>query len=106
MEEIEEKVLNGQHNIDIDSDVSNGIFSNFPIVASSEYEVVIDFASILPGFPNPKVQSRVILPHKIAKNLLKNLKHHLDKISENEENEKKDPEVDFFVLGGSGQGNA
>lgn len=47
--------------LDIDSHVARGTYCNIAVVASSRWEVVIDFAFVGPGQPSGIVVSRIIL---------------------------------------------
>ena len=66
---------NKQHGIDIelDSDVAQGHYSNLAIISHSTSEFILDFAAILPGLPKAKVKSRIILTPEHAKRLLMSL---------------------------------
>jgi allophanate hydrolase subunit 1 len=57
-------------NIELDEEVSQGIYSNLAIIAHSSSEFVVDFVRIMPGLPKAKVQSRIILTPEHAKRLL------------------------------------
>lgn len=65
-------------NIYVDEKIADGVYCNFPIVTYSETEFVLDFASMLPGMPQVKVQSRVVVTPEIANRLLQELSHKLE----------------------------
>lgn len=62
---------------EIDPAVAQGHYSNFVVIAHSPSEVILDFASILPGMPKAKVGSRIILTPEHAKRLLLSLQENL-----------------------------
>ena len=62
---------------EIEPVVAQGHYSNFVIIAHSPSEVILDFASILPGMPKAKVSSRIILTPEHAKSLLHSLQENL-----------------------------
>lgn len=47
--------------IEIGEKESEGIYSNFVLIAHSPSEFIIDFARILPGLPKAKVFSRIVM---------------------------------------------
>ncbi len=62
---------------EIDPQVAQGHYSNFVIIAHSPSEVILDFASVLPGMPKAKVSSRIVLTPDHAKRLLLSLQENL-----------------------------
>ena len=62
---------------EIDPVVAQGHYSNFVIIAHSPSEVILDFASMLPGMPKAQVGSRIILTPEHAKRLLHSLQENL-----------------------------
>ncbi|MBQ9137503.1 MAG: DUF3467 domain-containing protein [Alistipes sp.] len=62
---------------EIDPQTAQGHYSNFVIIAHSPSEVILDFASALPGMPKAKVGSRIILTPEHAKRLLLSLQENL-----------------------------
>ena len=62
---------------EIDPQIAQGNYSNFVIIAHSPSEVILDFASMLPGMPKAKVVSRVVLTPDHAKRLLRSLQENL-----------------------------
>jgi hypothetical protein len=68
-----------QLNIEVPEEVSGGVYSNFVIVGHNSSEFVLDFVQILPGLPQAKVRSRVILAPQHAKRLLNALEDNLQK---------------------------
>ena len=65
-------------NIEIDENVAEGVFSNLAIINHSNTEFVVDFVSIMPGVPKPRVKSRIILTPQHAKRLLEALQDNID----------------------------
>ena len=47
--------------IEIGEKESEGVYSNFVLIAHSPSEFIIDFARILPGLPKAKVFSRIVM---------------------------------------------
>lgn len=76
---------NKQHGIDIelDSDVAQGHYSNLAIISHSTSEFILDFAAILPGLPKAKVKSRIILTPEHAKRLLMSLQENVARYETN-----------------------
>ena len=56
--------------INIDPETSKGKYSNLAIIAHTPVEFVVDFASNLPGSPQPQIVSRIIMTPFHAKRLL------------------------------------
>lgn len=50
-----------QVQVEIGEKESEGIYSNFVLIAHSPSEFIIDFARILPGLPKAKVFSRIVM---------------------------------------------
>ena len=75
---MEEKQKN-QLNIEINDEVSGGIYSNLAIISHSPYEFIVEFAQMMPGNPKAKVRSRVILNPLNAKRLYKALAENIAK---------------------------
>lgn len=68
-----------QMSIEIKPEVAKGTYSNLAIITHSPSEVVIDFATILPGMPKPEVGSRIVMNPEHAKRLLLALNDNIDK---------------------------
>ena len=62
---------------EIDPAGAQGHYSNFVVIAHSPSEVILDFASMLPGMPKAKVSNRIILTPEHAKRLLHSLTENL-----------------------------
>lgn len=78
-------------NIEIDSEVAEGQYSNLAIINHSMSEFVVDFVNIMPGNPKSKVKSRIVLTPQHAKRLAKALSDNIRKF-ENANGEIKDYE--------------
>jgi len=70
---------NKQTGIDLElsEPVAQGIYSNLVIISHSTSEFILDFASVMPGLPKAKVQSRIILTPEHAKRLLLSLQENV-----------------------------
>ena len=66
----ENKNRQGQLQIELPQEISQGEYANFAIITHSSSDFVIDFARVLPGVPKAQVKSRVILAPEHAKRLL------------------------------------
>ncbi len=71
----------GQLNIELNEEVSQGVYSNLAVITHSPAEFVIDFIRIMPGVPKAQVKSRIILTPEHAKRLAAAL---LDNVSKYE----------------------
>lgn len=69
--------------INIDNEVAKGNYSNLAVISHSSTEFVLDFASMLPGRPQPQVVSRIILHPEHAKKLLAALNDNIAKYEKN-----------------------
>ena len=66
-----------QLQIELRPEIAAGIYSNFALIAHSNTEFVLDFASMLPGLPKVQVGSRVIMAPEHAKRLLAALQENI-----------------------------
>lgn len=76
---MDDKKNPNQLNIEVPEDIAGGVYSNFVIVGHSSSEFVVDFVQILPGLPQAKVRSRVILTPQHAKRMLSALADNIDR---------------------------
>ena len=67
----------GQLQIELPQDISQGEYANFAIITHSSSDFVIDFARVLPGVAKAQVKSRVILAPEHAKRLLGALQENI-----------------------------
>ncbi len=68
-----------QLNIELPESVAEGTYSNLAIITHSNTEFVIDFIRIMPGMPQARVKSRILLTPQHAKRLLKALTDNVSK---------------------------
>lgn len=69
--------------VDLSSEVAQGSYANLAIISHSTTEFILDFASMLPGMPKPKVSNRIILTPEHAKRLLGSLQDNIAKYEGN-----------------------
>ncbi|MFI3258798.1 MAG: DUF3467 domain-containing protein [Rikenellaceae bacterium] len=63
--------------LDLSEEIAQGRYANLAIISHSPTEFILDFASMLPGMPKPKVNNRVILTPDHAKRLFQSLQDNL-----------------------------
>jgi hypothetical protein len=68
-----------QVNIEIGEKESEGIYSNFVLIAHSPSEFILDFARMLPGLPKAKVYARIVMTPQHAKLLYNALDENIKK---------------------------
>jgi hypothetical protein len=68
-----------QVNIEIGEKESEGVYSNFVLIAHSPSEFILDFARILPGLPKAKVFARIVMTPQHTKLLFNALEDNLKK---------------------------
>jgi hypothetical protein len=68
-----------QVNIEIGEKESEGIYSNFVLIAHSPSEFILDFARMLPGLPKAKVFARIVMTPQHAKLLFNALEENIKK---------------------------
>ena len=73
----ENKNRQGQLQIELPQEISQGEYANFAIITHSSSDFVLDFARVLPGVPKAAVKSRVILAPEHAKRLLMALQENI-----------------------------
>ena len=64
---------------DIKPEVAKGSYANLALITHSHSEFIIDFASMLPGFPKPEVSNRIIMTPEHAKRLYLALQDNINK---------------------------
>lgn len=69
-------------NIEISPEQSEGIYSNFVLIAHSPSEFILDFARMLPGLQKAKVFTRIIMTPQNAALLKNALDENLKKYEE------------------------
>jgi len=68
-----------QLNIELPESVAEGEYSNLAIITHSNTEFVLDFIRIMPGMPQARVKSRILLTPQHAKRLLKAMTENIGK---------------------------
>jgi hypothetical protein len=68
--------------VQIDDDVSQGVYANLVLLNHTENEFVLDFAFILPASGRAKVRARVISSPRHTKRLLNALQKNLERYEE------------------------
>lgn len=72
----------GRMQFKLDDDVAEGHYANLALINHSPVEFVLDFARVVPGSPQARVQTRVILAAVHAKNLVKALEENIKRYEE------------------------
>jgi len=67
----------GQLQVELPQEISQGEYANFAIITHSSSDFVLDFARVLPGVTKAQVKSRVILAPEHAKRLLGALQENI-----------------------------
>lgn len=80
--EQDNKNKKGQLNIEINDQTAEGLYSNLAIITHSASEFIIDFAQIMPGIPQARIKTRIVLAPQHAKKLLHALKDNIQKFEE------------------------
>ncbi len=73
----------GGLDIELSPETATGKYSNLAIISHSTTEFIVDFASVLPGLPKPKVHSRILLTPEHAKRLLLSLQDNVARYEAN-----------------------
>ena len=68
--------------VQIDDDVSQGVYSNLVLLNHTENEFVLDFAFIQPANGRAKVRTRIISSPRHTKRLLNALQKNLERFEE------------------------
>ena len=66
-------------NIELNSDVAQGSYSNLAIITHSSSEFIIDFIRMLPGVPKAQVNNRIIMTAEHAKRLYLAMQDNISK---------------------------
>jgi len=59
-----------QLNIELTADIAEGTYANLVMIAHSAEEFILDFIRVMPGVPQARVKSRIIVSPPHAKRLL------------------------------------
>ena len=65
--------------IELKPEVAKGSYSNLAIITHSHRELIIDFATMLPGLQKPEVGNRIIMTPEHAKRLFLALQDNIGK---------------------------
>jgi hypothetical protein len=68
-----------QLNIELNETVAEGIYSNLVMISHSPEEFILDFIRVMPGVPQARVKSRIIVTPQHAKRLLGALSENIDR---------------------------
>ncbi len=68
-----------EFSIELKPEIAKGLYSNLVVITHSHSEFILDFATMLPGFPKPEVSSRIIMTPEHAKRLLLALQDNIEK---------------------------
>ncbi|CDN31722.1 hypothetical protein BN938_1642 [Mucinivorans hirudinis] len=63
--------------VELNSEVAEGVYSNLAIISHSTSEFVLDFVRMMPGMPKAQVKSRIILTPEHAKRLSLSLQENI-----------------------------
>ncbi|MHC1778645.1 MAG: DUF3467 domain-containing protein [Bacteroidales bacterium] len=66
-------------NIELNSEVAQGSYSNLAIITHSSSEFIIDFIRMLPGVPKAQVNNRIIMTAEHAKRLYLAMQDNISK---------------------------
>ncbi|WP_026998404.1 DUF3467 domain-containing protein [Eisenibacter elegans] len=70
------------HNIELPAELAEGEYANLVMILHSNAEFVLDFIRMMPGLPQPRVKSRVILTPEHAKRLVAALNDNIRQYEE------------------------
>lgn len=73
MEESKKTQQENQFQMGINPEVAEGTYSNLALITHSSSDFILDFATALPGMPQPQIKSRIIMAPEHAKRLLQAL---------------------------------
>lgn len=68
-----------QLSFELKPEIAKGTYSNLAIITHSHSEIIIDFATMLPGLPKPEIGSRIVMNPEHAKRLLAALSDNIAK---------------------------
>ena len=79
MAKVNSKKDENNFSIDIAEDQFLGVYSNLVVISHSSSEFVLDFARVMPGLPNAKVVSRIVMTPDHVKRLLRALSDNIER---------------------------
>lgn len=92
-----------QLNIELPEELAEGTFSNLVMIAHSPEEFILDFIRVMPGLPQARVKSRIIVTPQHAKRLLHALEDNIGRYETSYgEIEEVSVPGDGFHFGGPG----
>jgi len=68
-----------QINIDVPAEIADGVYANLAVITHSPAEFITDFVSLMPGVPQARVRSRIIMTPQHAKRLARALQENIAK---------------------------
>jgi len=83
--------------VQIDDDLSQGVYSNLVLINHSENEFVLDFSFLQPSSSRAKVRTRVISSPRHTKRLIAALQKNIDRYEERFGTIELSPEDDLVV---------
>ncbi len=69
----------GQLQVELPAEVAEGVYSNMAMIAHSSSEFIVDFVRVMPGAPQAKVQSRIVMAPEHAKRLMFALQENISR---------------------------
>lgn len=69
----------GQLQIELSPEKAEGVYANMAMIAHSSSEFIVDFVRVMPGAPQAKVQSRIVLAPEHAKRLMYALQENISR---------------------------
>ena len=83
-------------NIELPEEQAEGTYSNLVMIAHSPEEFILDFIRVMPGLPQARVKSRIIVTPQHAKRLLHALEENIGRY------ERAYGEIDEVSMPGDG----
>ncbi len=68
--------------VELEGKIGEGSYSNLVIIAHSDSEFILDFATYLPGNPSARVHSRIVMTPKHAKLLMHSLQQNIGRFED------------------------
>ncbi len=67
-----------QIDVELPVELAEGAYSNLVMISHSPTEFVLDFITMLPGLPKPRVISRIVMSPEHVQNFLNALKENVE----------------------------
>ena len=92
-------------NIELSEEIAEGVYANLVMIAHSAEEFILDFIRVMPGVPQARVKSRIIVTPQHAKRLLHALAENVSRyeMAHGEIEERPSPEQTIHFGGPSGE---